>query len=73
MALTKRQKEVLDYLVSVRDKHGYAPSFEEIGKGLKLTSLATVHQHISTLEKRDSYGAGTTKAVRSRLCNCRSR
>ena len=32
MALTKRQKEVLDYLVSFETKHGYAPSFEEIGK-----------------------------------------
>jgi len=44
MALTKRQKEVLDYLVAFETKHGYAPSFEEIGKGLKLTSLATVHK-----------------------------
>ena len=52
MALTKRQKEVLDYLVAFETKHGYAPSFEEIGKGLKLTSLATVHKHLSTLEKK---------------------
>src|SRR5215472_5343205 len=52
MALTKRQKEVLDYLVSFETRHGYAPSFEEIGKGLKLTSLATVHKHISTLERK---------------------
>jgi repressor LexA len=52
MALTKRQKEVLDYLVSFETKHGYAPSFEEIGRGMKLTSLATVHKHISTLEKK---------------------
>jgi repressor LexA len=52
MALTKRQKEVLDFLVSFETKHGYAPSFEEIGKGMKLTSLATVHKHITTLEKK---------------------
>src|SRR6201995_3232285 len=52
MALTKRQKEVLDYLVSFETKHGYAPSFEEIGKGMKLTSLATVHKHITTLAKK---------------------
>jgi len=44
LALTKRQKEVLDYLVSFETKHGYAPSFEEIGKGMKLTSLATVQE-----------------------------
>ena len=52
MALTKRQKEVLDYLVAFETRHGYAPSFEEIGKGMKLTSLATVHKHVSTLEKK---------------------
>lgn len=52
MPLTKRQKEVLDYLVSFENKHGYAPSFEEIGKGMKLTSLATVHKHVTTLEKK---------------------
>ena len=52
MPLTKRQKEVLDYLVVFETKHGYAPSFEEIGKGMKLTSLATVHKHITTLEKK---------------------
>src|SRR6184192_708794 len=52
MPLTKRQKEVLDYLVAFETKHGYAPSFEEIGKGMKLTSLATVHKHITTLEKK---------------------
>jgi len=39
-------------LVAFETKHGYAPSFEEIGKGLKLTSLATVHKHITTLEKK---------------------
>src|SRR5437868_14136707 len=52
MALTKRQKEVLDYLVVFETKHGYAPSFEEIRKGAKLTSLATVYKHITTLEKK---------------------
>jgi len=52
MPLTKRQKEVLDYLVAFETKHGYAPSFEEIGRGMKLTSLATVHKHITTLEKK---------------------
>ena len=51
MALTKRQKEVLDFLVSFLNKHGYSPSFEEMAKSLKLTSLATVHKHVTTLEK----------------------
>src|ERR1700691_3130703 len=52
MTLTKRQKEVLDFLVSFHNKHGYSPSFEEIARSLKLTSLATVHKHITTLEKK---------------------
>jgi repressor LexA len=52
MTLTKRQKEVLDFLVGFTNKNGYSPSFEEIGRGLKLTSLATVHKHITTLERK---------------------
>lgn len=52
MTLTKRQKEVLDYLVGFLNKNGYSPSFEEIASSLKLTSLATVHKHLSTLEKK---------------------
>ena len=52
MALTKRQKQVLDFLVGFIDRNGYSPSFEEIGKSLRLTSLATVHKHISSLEKK---------------------
>lgn len=52
MTLTKRQKEVLDFLVGFVNKQGYSPSFEEIAKALRLTSLATVHKHISTLERK---------------------
>src|SRR5215467_14829228 len=52
MTLTKRQKEVLDFLVTLQTKHGHSPSFEETAKSLKLNSLATVHKHISTLERK---------------------
>ena len=52
MTLTKRQKEVLDFLVNFVNKHGYSPSFEEIARALRLTSLATVHKHITNLEKK---------------------
>ena len=52
MTLTKRQKEVLDFLVGFVNKRGYSPSFEEIARALRLTSLATVHKHISTLERK---------------------
>ena len=52
MAITRRQHEVYDFISRFVAEHGYSPSFEEIGKGLDLTSLATVHKHISNLEKK---------------------
>ena len=52
MTLTKRQKQVFDYLTTFMNKHGYSPSFEEIGRALRLSSLATVHKHLSNLEKK---------------------
>lgn len=52
MALTRRQKDLLDYLASFIEKNGYSPSYEEIASGLDLTSLATVHKHIQALETK---------------------
>jgi repressor LexA len=52
MAITRRQKEVYDFLAKFVEENGYSPSFEEIGAGLGLTSLATVHKHISNLEQK---------------------
>ncbi|HZQ51622.1 MAG TPA: transcriptional repressor LexA [Bryobacteraceae bacterium] len=52
MALTRRQKEVMDYLASFIEKHGYSPSYEEIAAGLGLASLATVHKHVQALEAK---------------------
>jgi repressor LexA len=53
MALTKRQKQVLDFIAGFVDENGYCPSFEEIARGLQLASLATVHKHISVLETKN--------------------
>jgi repressor LexA len=53
MALTKRQKQVLDFIANFVDENGYCPSFEEIARGLELASLATVHKHISALETKN--------------------
>jgi repressor LexA len=52
MAVTRRQRQVYDFISEFVQKNGYSPSFEEIGKGLDLSSLATVHKHISNLEKK---------------------
>jgi repressor LexA len=64
LPLTKRQREILDYLNEFIEQHGYAPSLEEIGRRFSLSSLATVHKHLTNLQekvpesmagKRDSY------------------
>ena len=52
MAITRRQRQVYDYISEFVQTRGYSPSFEEIGDGLGLSSLATVHKHISNLEKK---------------------
>jgi len=52
MAITKRQREVYDFIHDFVQGHGYSPSFEEIGAGLGLSSLATVHKHVSNLERK---------------------
>ena len=52
MPLTKRQKEILDYIGGFIGSKGYAPSFEEIAESFGYSSLATVHEHLSNLERK---------------------
>jgi repressor LexA len=52
MPLTKRQKLILDHISEYIEEHGYAPSFEEIADAFGYTSLATVHEHVSNLERK---------------------
>ncbi len=52
MAITRRQKDVWDFINKFVQAQGYSPSYEEIGEGLGLSSLATVHKHISNLEEK---------------------
>jgi len=52
MAITKRQRQVYDFIHGFVQKNGYSPSFEEIAAGMGLSSLATVHKHIVNLEKK---------------------
>ena len=52
MPLTKRQKEILDHIEGFIEKNGYAPSFEEIADAFGYSSLATVHEHLSNLERK---------------------
>jgi repressor LexA len=52
LPLTKRQREILDYLNEFIEQHGYAPSLEEIGRRFSLSSLATVHKHLTNLQEK---------------------
>ncbi len=52
MAITRRQKEVIDFLSSFTARNGYSPSYEEIAAGLGLSSLATVHKHVTNLQTK---------------------
>lgn len=52
MPLTRRQKEILSFLETYIREHGFAPSFEEIAEQFSLQSLATVHEHLTNLERK---------------------
>jgi len=62
MALTKRQKQVLDFIGGFLDENGYCPSYEEIARGLELASLATVHKHITVLEAKNYLKRGVNQS-----------
>jgi repressor LexA len=50
--LTKKQRAVFDYLCAYTETKGFAPSFEEIAAAFGYHSLATVHEHLTTLERK---------------------
>jgi repressor LexA len=52
MVLTERQRRVMDYIANFLRENGYSPSFQEIADGVGLSSIATVHKHIATLERK---------------------
>jgi repressor LexA len=52
MPLTRRQREILDYIAAHIGSKGYAPSFEEIARQFGFQSLATVHEHLTNLERK---------------------
>jgi repressor LexA len=52
VALTRRQKQILDFVQHYLAENGYAPSFEEIAEHFSFRSLATVHEHLTNLERK---------------------
>ncbi|MBZ0271394.1 transcriptional repressor LexA [bacterium] len=63
MRLTKKQKQILDFIEEHLRAEGYAPSLREIAAHFGLASVATVHQHVSALEEM---GALSRESNRSR-------
>ncbi len=49
-SLTKKQKTVLDYVRGFLEEYGHAPSYEEIARGLGLSSVSTIHAHVENLK-----------------------
>jgi repressor LexA len=52
MAITRRQRQLYDFISGFVQKNGYSPSYDEIRVGMELNSLATVHKHVTNLEKK---------------------
>ncbi|MDD5567502.1 MAG: winged helix-turn-helix transcriptional regulator, partial [Patescibacteria group bacterium] len=50
--LTKKQKEILDFVIEFIKVSGYSPSYREIADHLGLSSPATIHEHIRGLEDK---------------------
>jgi repressor LexA len=62
MALTRRQKEVLDAIAGLIEENGYSPSYEELAQRLNLASLATVHKHITALAAKNYVKRGVNQS-----------
>jgi len=68
--LTKKQKEILDFAIGFINENGYAPSYREIGEYFKLSSVATVAEHINTLKTKGYLENSDPGCARSiQICN----
>ena len=52
VTLYKKQKQILDYISQYIQINGHSPTLQEIAQAMGLSSLATVHEHIQSLEKK---------------------
>lgn len=52
VTLYKKQKQILDFISQYIQKNGFSPTLQEIADAMGLSSLATVHEHLQTLEKK---------------------
>ena len=52
MALSSKQREILEYIIQQQEARGYPPSVREIGEAVSLRSTSTVHGHLERLESK---------------------
>jgi repressor LexA len=71
--LTARQRQILDFLKSYLDEHGYPPTVREIGEAVGLASPSTVHAHLANLERAGLLKRDPTKPRALELANRRER
>lgn len=64
MGLTRRQAEILAFITEYSEVQGYAPTLQEIGKRFGLSSVATVHKHVSLLVEKGYLSRGRRNASR---------
>lgn len=50
--ITKKQKQVFDFISSYKTENGIPPTIEEIRKKLKLKAISTIHEHVKTLREK---------------------
>ncbi len=60
--LTKRQREILEFVRSFQATRGYAPSLEEIAAHFKLSAVSTVHEHLVNLGRKGLLRRGWNRA-----------
>src|SRR3981081_1168093 len=59
--LTRKRREILDFIAAQLQERGYPPSVREIGEAVGLTSSSTVHAHLTTLQRQGFLRRDPTK------------
>jgi DNA adenine methylase len=71
--ITKRQKQVFDFVKDYISRHGYSPTLGEIKKGLKLSAVSTIYQHIDALIVKGYISKFDNKARAIEISNTKNR
>lgn len=66
--LTKKRREILEFIRDEQERNGFPPSMREIGEAVGLTSSSTVHSHLATLQKQGFLRRHPTKPRAMEIC-----